>query len=192
MSVNFDRETTINELANDPEVELDDLDSKEEDVSEPTEPQEAEEPDEITASASSIQQYLHEIGAIPLLSREREVELAMQIERARTQILEALFATPMALSYVLELGNAVASKELDLRSIVEKADGDGDDGDEIVDQRPFLRVIGKLRRLQQTQKQYCRALKRRRLSKHRQLMLTHKQSQSTEKIRELITEIRLS
>jgi RNA polymerase primary sigma factor len=192
MSVILDREAAIDELPDDHEAGLDEFDAKEEEVSGPPEPEEEPaEPDEISASASSIQQYLHEIGAIPLLSREREVELAMQIERARTQILEALFSTPMALSYVLELGNAVASQDLDLRSVVEKADSD-DDGDEIVDPKPFLRVIGKLRRLQQIQKQYCRALKRRRLSKQRQLLLTHKQSQLTEKIRALIREIRLA
>jgi RNA polymerase primary sigma factor len=193
MSVILDRETPIDELPENREVGLDDFESKDEDVSGPHEAEEeSAEPDETSASASSIQQYLHEIGAIPLLSREREVELAMQIERARTQTLETLFSTPMALSYVLELGNAVASKELDLRSIVEKADNDGDDRDEVVDPKPFLRVIGKLRRLRQTHKQYCRALKRRRLSKRRQLVLAHKQSQLTQKIREVINEIRLS
>lgn len=193
MSVILDRETPIDELPDSREVRLDDFESKDEDVSGPHEAEEeSAEPDEISASASSIQQYLHEIGAIPLLSREREVELAMQIERARTQILEALFSTPMALSYVLELGNAVASRELDLHWIVEKTDNDGEDGDEVVDAKPFLRIIGNLRRLEQTQKQYCRALKRRRLSKQRQLVLAQKQSQLTQKIRELIKETRLS
>lgn len=192
MSVIMDRE--IDELPDNLEVGLDEFEAKDEVVSEPHEAEEeSAEPEEMSASASSIQQYLHEIGAIPLLSREREVELAMQIEQAGTQILEALFSTPLALSYVLELGNAVASKELDLRSVVEKPDNDDEDREEVVDPKPFLRLIGKLRRLQQTQEQYRRALKRRRLSKRRQLVLAQKQSQLTQKIRELIIkEIRLS
>jgi hypothetical protein len=44
--------------------------------------EEAVEPEETGAALSSIQQYLHEIGSVPLLSREREIKLAMQIERA--------------------------------------------------------------------------------------------------------------
>jgi RNA polymerase primary sigma factor len=198
MAVNLDREKTIDEPRDDHEVGVDEFDEKEEDEDvsgnaySGNEPEERAEPDEISASASSIQQYLHEIGAIPLLSREREVELAMQIERAKNQTLEALFSTPMALRYVLELGNAVASKELDLRSIVEKPDSEGDEGEEFVDPKPFLKFIGKLRHLQQTQEQYRRELKRSRLSKRRRTVLTHKQSELTRKIRDLMKELRLS
>src|SRR5215204_3913283 len=75
----------------------------------------------VSPALSSIQQYLHDIGAVPLLSREREVELAMAIERGQTERFEALFSLPMAFQHVLALGDRVAQGEVKLRSLVEKS-----------------------------------------------------------------------
>jgi RNA polymerase primary sigma factor len=194
MSVNLDRERTMDELPDQHEAGLAEFEEKEHDSAYPSNEPEEEpaEPDEVGASTSSIQQYLHEIGAVPLLSREREVELAMQIETARNQVLEALFSTPMALRYVLELANGVANEDLDLRTLIDKADSEPDEEEEIVDPKPFLRLVTKLRHLQRSQEQYRRELKRSRLSKQRRAVLTHKHSVATAKVRDIMKEIRLS
>jgi hypothetical protein len=89
-------------LAKDPEIE-EESESEEEALTE-----EAAEVDEITPALSSIQQYLHDIGSVPLLNREREIELAMTIERGQREVFEAVFTLPMARRHVLELGDAVA------------------------------------------------------------------------------------
>ena len=74
------------------------------------------------ASLGSVQQYLHDIGSVPLLTREREVDLAKEIEAASNQIFEALFSIPFALRRVVELAARVANGELDMREIVGKAE----------------------------------------------------------------------
>jgi RNA polymerase primary sigma factor len=148
--------------------------------------------DEPGASVSSIQQYLHEIGSVPLLNREREVALAMQIEKGRNQIHQALWSTPMALRYILELGTAIATGELELRSVVDKPDSDPEDGEEMLDAKPFLKLVRKLRRLRQTQEQYREELGRVRLSHKRRAILERKQSDSRKKIGTLMQELRLS
>jgi RNA polymerase sigma factor (sigma-70 family) len=116
----------------------------------------------------------------------------MQMERGKNQILQTLWSIPMAAHYVTELGNAVALGDLDFRTVVEKADNDTDEGEEIIDPRPFLRLITKLRRLHETHERYRRELKRSRLSKQRQAILTQKQSRLTEKICAMMQELRLS
>ena len=198
MPVNLDIERTADENAETHEGELDTLNDKEPEFAgeldssdeAPEEPH--AEPDETGATFSSVQQYLHEIGSVALLNRERETELAMQMERGKNQILQTLWSIPMALHHVTELGNAVASGDVDLRTVVEKADNDADDGGEILDPRPFLKLINKLRALHETREKYRRELKRSRLSKQRQAIVTHKQSRSTEKICALMQELRLS
>jgi RNA polymerase primary sigma factor len=142
---------------------------------------------------SSVQQYLRDIGAVTLLTREREIELAMRIEQGQNQILQALFSTPLASRYVIQLGQAVAEGELELNQVVEKSEGDDEEaGDNLLDPRPFLHLVSKLRRLSQNQDQLRRELNRKRIAKPRQAQLTQKQAALTNKICSLIKEIRLA
>ena len=198
MSTNLDIERSADEIADSHESELDPLNDKEPefagdaDSSDESQEEEPAERDEVGANFSSVQQYLHEIGSVALLSRERETQLAMQMERGKNQILQALWSMPVALHHVLELGNAVASGELDLRTVIDKADGDTEEGEEILDPKPFLKLVGKVRKLHESQEQYRRELKRARLSKQRQALLTQKQSQLTERIGAVMKDLRLS
>src|SRR5215475_3008864 len=169
MSVNLDIEKTMDEIGDSREIEMDTEKEPEfaadADSSDESQEEEPAERDEAGANFSSVQQYLHEIGSVALLNRERETELAMQMERGKNQILQALWSIPIALRHVLELGQAVASGELDLRTVIDKADGDADDGEEILDPKPFLKLVGKLRKLHVIQERNRRELKRSRVSK---------------------------
>jgi RNA polymerase primary sigma factor len=57
-----------------------------------------------SSDRDSVRTYLRQIGDIPLLTREREVELAVQIERGRALITEAISRSPLAIPAVLALG----------------------------------------------------------------------------------------
>ena len=124
MSTNLDIEGSADEIADSHENELDTLNDKEfagdADSSDESQEDEPAEREEVGANFSSVQQYLHEIGSVALLSRERETQLAMQMERGKNQILQALWSMPVALHHVLELGNAVASGKSDLRTVIDK------------------------------------------------------------------------
>jgi RNA polymerase primary sigma factor len=197
--VDTEKDRDMDELfeAQDTEVE-DELDEKEPDLAGEVYPgiesdeEEAVERDDSAAALSSVQQYLHEIGSVPLLTREREVELAMKIERGKEQILEALFSTPRALSYVLELGNAIAAGDLDIRDVVDKSDGNDEDNEALLDPKPFLRLVAKLRRLNHNQQEIERQLRRARLSKKREMALRGKQNSLAARIGTVINELHLS
>ena len=100
MSVNLDIERSADEIEDSHETELDTLNDKEPefvgdaDSSDESQEEEPAEREEVGANFSSVQQYLHEIGSVALLSRERETQLAMQMERGKNQILQALWSMP--------------------------------------------------------------------------------------------------
>lgn len=118
-----------------------------------------------------ITTYLHEIGAIPLLSREREVELARKMDAGKNEIIAALFSAPMCLHYTISLGDAVASGELDIRDVLEKSDADDDENRSSFDPKPFLKAISKLKRLRQEQDKLRRQLNQSRVSEQRRIAL---------------------
>jgi RNA polymerase primary sigma factor len=142
--------------------------------------------------ADPVIAYLLEIGSVALLSREREIELGKQIETCRKQIFDALFSTPMAVSNLLELGSAVASGELEVRQIIERFEGDEEEREEILDPKPFLKTVAKLRRLSSAQDEVRCELQRARLSKQRRVALAQKQAILTEKVCQVVKGLKLS
>jgi RNA polymerase primary sigma factor len=48
--------------------------------------------------------YLCEMGAVPLLTREGEVDIAKRIERGKLQVLKALSRSPIVIRQVLTIG----------------------------------------------------------------------------------------
>ena len=71
--------------------------------------------------ADPVRCYFHEMGRIPLLGREGEVELARRIEEASEQVRNEAFASPLALAYVLDLAVRIDAGEIELTEVV----GDG-------------------------------------------------------------------
>lgn len=198
MSFNLDAEKNVTELLRTDEVTPDEFEEKDfelEDavtLSEEAEEEPDHEQEELGGNRDPISAYLRDIGAVRLLNREREVELAIEIERGKNQIFDALFSTPVALRHVLELGDALASGALDMREIVEKSDSDDEEGEAPLDPKPFLKIIQRLRRLNQSQEEIRRILKRARLSKQRYTLLTKKQTALRKKICALVKDLRLS
>jgi RNA polymerase primary sigma factor len=142
----------------------------------------------------SVQQYLRDIGSVALLTREREVELAMRVEQGQKQILEALFSTPMTMRQVLRLGPAVASGELSMADITEKSDGDEKDSEEQAadDPKGFLKRIVKLARMSERNAAIARELKRSRVSQLRRARLIGQQRALADKVLIAMKELHLS
>ena len=63
-----------------------------------------------------VRMYLREMGTVPLLTREGEVEIAKRIERGQNRVLKALSRSPIVIRELLELGEDLKK---DVRSIKE-------------------------------------------------------------------------
>jgi RNA polymerase primary sigma factor len=82
----------------------------EEEVATPEEPT-------IGDTSDPVRMYLQEMGNIPLLSREEEVAIAKEIEAGETHVRREVFSVPLALRYVLTLGDRLKQGEIEARHI---------------------------------------------------------------------------
>ena len=199
MSPPFDTERAMNEDFEKLELPNDEFQAPDQEFATeallPTEEAEVEEEEEAEqekpdTSLGSVQQYLHDIGSVALLSREREIELAKEVESATQEIFEGVFSVPLALRRVLELGKAVANGDIEMRELIEK--GDDSDDDRHFDPKPFLKQIGKLARLVEQREGFLRELRRARLSKQRRDLVSRQEQANVAKIFTAIKELRLS
>jgi RNA polymerase primary sigma factor len=154
--------------------------------------EEESEPKESVFALTSVQQYLRDIGAVTLLTREREIELAKRIETGQKQILHALFSAPLAARYILQLGQAVASGELEITEVVEKPERDNEEQAVAFDSKPFLLTVAKLRRLSHTQEELRHQLAHKRISHTRQALLLQKEAGVNDKICALTEQLHLA
>ena len=199
MSPPFDTEREIDENFEDRELSDGSFDDQEQSAPDIEPAEDIEDGDESEPAGSdialgSVQQYLRDIGSVALLTREREVELAMRVEQGQKQILEALFSTPMTMRQVLRLGQAVASGELSLGEITDKHDGDEEDSDEQGgdDPKTFLKLIAKLSRISERNAAIARELKRSRVSQQRRAKLLGQQRVLAARVLAVMKELHLS
>ena len=94
--------------------------------------------------------YLREMGAVPLLTREGEVDIAKRIERGQLQVLKALSRSPIVIRQVLAIGEDL---KRGVRSIKETVVFDEE---EITDDILQNRVKDVMRRVDELQKHYKR------------------------------------
>ncbi len=65
-----------------------------------------------------VRMYLREMGTVPLLTREGEVEIAKRIERGKNAMLRAISRTNMAAQEVARLGERLGAREIGVRDAV--------------------------------------------------------------------------
>ena len=73
---------------------------------------------EIDRIDDPVRLYLREIGSVPLLSREGEIEIAKRIEVGQHKIIEMIFGLPISLQYILALGERLKLGEIPLGQVV--------------------------------------------------------------------------
>src|SRR5512136_2772983 len=65
-----------------------------------------------------VRMYLREMGTVPLLTREGEVEIAKRIERGKKAVLRVVSRSPMAAHEVSSLGERLKAGEITVRDVV--------------------------------------------------------------------------
>ena len=128
-----------------------------------------EEEPSVGDTSDPVRMYLQEMGNIPLLSREEEVVIAKEMEAGEKEVRQEVFSAPLALRYVISLGEKLKRGELEARLLF------GDDEEEIEasekeEQRAafFLSRMGLLRRLAADWKRAEKVRRKRRPVKERE------------------------
>jgi RNA polymerase primary sigma factor len=65
-----------------------------------------------------VRMYLREMGTVPLLTREGEVEIAKRIERGQNRVLKALSRSPIVIREILALGDDLKRGVRSIKEIV--------------------------------------------------------------------------
>ena len=75
-------------------------------------------PSAIDKTNDPVRMYLREMGTVPLLTREGEVEIAKRIERGKLSILKAIARTPTIAKAVIRMGEHLRNGERTIRELV--------------------------------------------------------------------------
>ncbi|HXD72413.1 MAG TPA: RNA polymerase sigma factor RpoD [Vicinamibacterales bacterium] len=65
-----------------------------------------------------VRMYLREMGTVPLLTREGEVEIARRIERGKLAVIKSISRTPLIAKKVILLGDQLRAGERTIRELV--------------------------------------------------------------------------
>jgi RNA polymerase primary sigma factor len=71
-----------------------------------------------------IKIYLKEMGGVPLLNKESEIELAMKIEKGQERLARLVFSLPFAINKLIVLGSMVLSGDAPFLDIVKNGEED--------------------------------------------------------------------
>ena len=138
-----------------------------------------------------VRVYLREMGAVPLLNREGEVDLARRMERGKSRMWKAISRNPLTIEKLLAKYEQIKAEEVRLTSVVEITDnGEGPEAfkeKEAQVRRQFAAVIRVNNQLTQMQAQleatpsrHVHILRRRTGVRNRQII---KVSQAMQRIR---------
>ena len=76
-----------------------------------------------------VRKYLREMGAVPLLTRDGEVEIAKRIERGQNNVLKAMSRSPIVIREIQKLGEELKSGARSIKGVIVFND------DELTDER---------------------------------------------------------
>src|ERR1039457_4140247 len=69
-----------------------------------------------------VRMYLREMGTVPLLTREGEVEIARRIERGENTVLKSIFRAPLVIQEIIGMGEEVMQDTLSARDVIQISD----------------------------------------------------------------------
>jgi RNA polymerase primary sigma factor len=123
---------------------------EEEDEEVPIKKEEAEEEEDTdgySPNADPVRIYLRQMGSVPLLTREGEVEIAKRIEEGERRVLQVVLNSSVAIGEILKLDDQLRLEKIRVKEIVKDVDEEDDEFDEQWHVERVCKVIDKVRRL---------------------------------------------
>ena len=101
-----------------------------------------------------VRMYLREMGTVPLLTREGEVEIAKRIERGKLAVIKSISRTPAVAWAIIQMGDQLRGGERTIRELVTFQD------EELTDDRIEERARQVLRQIEGVRKAWAEVQKR--------------------------------
>ncbi len=123
---------------------------------------------EWSRSDSPVRMYLREMGKIPLLTKEEEVELSQQIEEGEDIIIDAICSVPYLIDYILNYKQPLLNRERRVKELFKSfEDNNDDDNDDDSseengetskgDSKRVTQVVESFKYLEKTKKDWIKA-----------------------------------
>ncbi len=98
-------------------------------------------------SNDPVRVYLREMGAVSLLTREGEVEIAKRIEQAEHAHFLSVLKSPIVTTYLLEMGDEIRRRKREVRDLF-PTPGEGEENAHEVRRKKLLQALTQVRRSQ--------------------------------------------
>jgi len=104
------------------------------------------EEDELISSDDPVRLYLKEMGTVPLLTREGEVEIAKRIEKGQNEVIQAVVNCPITIKEIVVLGERLKKGKIPIQEVVSWGDMDETDANKIWEEtKRVLKLIKELK-----------------------------------------------
>jgi len=88
---------------------------------------------EWSRSDSPVRMYLREMGQIPLLTKEEEIEISKKIEAGESIIIDAICSVPYLIDFILDYKEPLINRERRVKELFKSFEDEKDDGDDAAD-----------------------------------------------------------
>jgi RNA polymerase primary sigma factor len=112
----------------------------------------AEEADELSRSSDPVRMYLREMGSVALLDREGEVKIAKKIEAGEMEVLYALTEVPVAIEYLIQVGEDLKKETIKLKDVVKTIEEDDPTEEEMNQRERVLHLLDELKAIYRKKK----------------------------------------
>ena len=89
---------------------------------------------EWSRSDSPVRMYLREMGQIPLLTKEEEIDISKQIELGESIIIDAICSVPYLIDFILDYKEPLINRERRVKELFKSFEDDKDDSDDETDE----------------------------------------------------------
>jgi len=149
-------------------------------------------------TSDPVRMYLQEMGSVPLLTREQEVEIAKQIEEGELEVRNEILRHPYLLTYLDELTERIKAQEISERDILDEDTAEQVEEEEGEEERgrtdgAILKRLERLRKLVAERSEVAVRLNRRgkRLSARQASQLARRERVLAKKIGRVIDDLQL-
>jgi RNA polymerase primary sigma factor len=88
---------------------------------------------EWSRSDSPVRMYLREMGQIPLLTKEEEIEISKKIENGESIIIDAICSVPYLIDFILDYKEPLINRERRVKELFKSFEDEKDEKEEIED-----------------------------------------------------------
>ena len=98
-------------------------------------------------STDPVRMYLREMGAVPLLDRDGEVQIAKKIEIGEEDVLYALVEVPVAVEEIINVGEDLKQNRIKLKDVVKTIEEDDPSEDEMNQRQRVILLLEEIKQL---------------------------------------------